>query len=162
MNTRNSGLLFVGMVLILIGILSLISNWVNVNWFGLFFPALLIFFGVWMLIKPRQVGFIGDSNVTFIGEVERSGNWQVKGESFLAFVGDVDIDLTKAEIPLGETSYSFTGFVTDTEIIVPADVGVRLSAAGFISEAKIQGKKEESFLFPLTWTSDNYTSAERK
>lgn len=162
MNTRNSGLLFVGIVLILIGVLSLISNWIHVDWFSLFCPALLIFFGIWMLIKPRQIGFIGDANVVFIGEIERSGQWQASGESFLAFVGDIDLDLTKAELPLGETSYSFTGFVTDAEVLVPANVGVRVSAAGFINEVKLQGRKQESFIAPLNWTSENYADAERK
>ncbi|MFZ6028351.1 MAG: cell wall-active antibiotics response protein LiaF [Chloroflexota bacterium] len=162
MNTRNTGLLFVGLVLIAIGVVSLISNWIDVNWFSLLCPSLLIFLGVWMLIRPRQVGFIGDANVVFIGEIERSGSWQATGESFLTFVGDIDLDLTKAELPLGETSYSFTGFVTDAEVLVPADVGVRLSAAGFITEVKIQGHKQERFLAPLNWTSENYAAAERK
>jgi predicted membrane protein len=162
MNTRNSGLIFMGIVLIGIGIMSLVSIWVHVDWFSLFCPSMLILFGIWMLIKPRQVGFIGDADVVFIGEVNRSGQWQAKGESFLAFIGDIDLDLTKADLPVGETSYSFTGFVTDADVLVPAAVGVRVSAAGFISEVKLPGHKEESFIAPLTWQSENYASAERK
>jgi predicted membrane protein len=162
MNTRNSGLLFFGIALIAIGVLSLFSTWLHVNWGSLFFPALLVLFGVWMLIKPRQVGFIGDANVVFIGEVRRSGQWQVTGESFLAFISDIDLDLTKADLPVGETNYSFMGFVSDADVLVPESVGVSVSAAGFISEVKLSGHKEESFIVPLTWQSDNYASAERK
>jgi predicted membrane protein len=162
MNTRNFGLVLVGSFLILIGLLSLLSLWIDVNWAGLFFPALLIFFGVWMLLKPHQVGFVGDANVVFIGDIDRSGRWQVKGESFLSFVGDVDLDLTQADIPVGETGYAFTGFICDADVLLPASVGVRISAAGFISEVKLPGHKEESFIVPLTWESENYASAERK
>ena len=162
MNTRNSGLLFAGAFLIIIGILSLFSIWFHINWSGLFFPVLLIFFGAWMLIRPRQVGFVGDANLVFIGEIERSGHWPVKGESFLSFVGDIDLDLTQAELPVGETNFSFTGFVTDATLLVPSEIGVQVSAAGFISEIKPAGYKKESFIAPLNWQSENYASAERK
>lgn len=163
MNTRNSGLIFVGIALIGVGVMSLVSTFVHVNWFSLFCPSMLILFGIWMLIKPRQVGFVGDTNVSFIGEVDRSGPWKASGESFLTFIGDIDLDLTQAELPVGETSYSITGFVTDTDVLIPAGVGVRVTAMGFISEVKVSGqKKEESFIAPLTWESENYASAERK
>lgn len=162
MNTRNTGLIFVGVLLILFGLMSLISIWIDVDWFGLFCPSVLIILGIWMLLKPGQISFIGDANISFIGEIKRSGSWQPSGESFLAFIGDLDLNLVHAELSSGETHYSFTGFITDVDMSLPADVGLRISALGFISELKIQDQKQESFIAPLNWFSSDYETAERK
>ena len=162
MKAQNTGLLLAGSALILIGFLSLLSLWVDINWFGLICPSALILLGIGMLLRPRQVGIIGNSNLSFIGEIERSGSWQPDSESFLAFVGDIDLDLTQADLRQGETNYSFTGFVVDADIFIPADVGVKVVQTGFVSEIKVQGHKKDSFLAPLTWVSENYEAAERK
>jgi len=162
MKAQNTGLLLAGSALIVIGALSLLSMWLDINWFGLICPTALILLGIGMLLRPRQVGIIGNSNLSFIGEIERSGSWQPKSESFLAFVGDFDLDLTQADLQMGETNYSVTGFVVDADIFLPADVGAKVVQSGFVSEIKVQGRKNESFLAPLTWVSENYETAERK
>ena len=63
---------------------------------------LLIFIGLWLVLRPRMSG--PDTAVTqkLIGNIQRSGAWAVTNEEFNLLVGDVDLDFRNAQIPLGE------------------------------------------------------------
>jgi hypothetical protein len=159
---RNSGVLFFGGLLILIGVLILAGSIFNVNLWNYFWPVLLILLGVWVLLRPRWPGAKGPVDIVFFNNLRRKGTWQVKGEEILVFLGDVVMDLTSAEIPSGETVYRIYGFIGDVVLTVPQDVGVSVSSAAFINEVKIFGKKHSSILIPIEATSDTYQAAERK
>lgn len=159
---RNQGQIFIGALLILLGVLFLISNVFNVD-IGLFcWPLALILLGVWLLLRPQMVS--PDTTITqkLFGEIERSGTWEVMDEEIWAFIADLDLDMTKAEIPVGETQIRCLGFIGDITLFVPEDVGVRVSSTAFVSEVAIPEHKQESFLSPVHLQSNNYKTAERK
>jgi lia operon protein LiaF len=159
---RNSGVLFFGGLLILIGIMILAGNLFNVNLWAFFWPVLLILLGLWVLARPRWSGAMGPANIVFFNNLRRKGDWQVKGEEIWVFLGNVLMDLTSAEIPSGETVYRIYGFIGDVDLIVPQGVGVSISSAAFINEVKIFGKKQSSILIPIETASEEYDAAERK
>lgn len=159
---RNSGVLFFGGLLILIGIMILAGNLFNVNLWAFFWPVLLILLGLWILARPRWSGAMGPASILFLNNLRRKGDWQVKGEEIWVFLGNVLMDLTSAEIPTGETVYRIYGFIGDVDLIVPQGVGVSISSAAFINEVKIFGKKQSSILIPIETASEGYDVAERK
>jgi hypothetical protein len=159
---RNSGVLFFGGLLILIGVLVLASSIFNVNLWNLFWPVLLIMLGLWVLVRPRWIGPKGSVEFLFFNNLRRKGVWQVKNEEIWSFLGDVFLDLTGAEIPSGETIYRIYGFIGDVDLIVPQGVGVSVSSAAFINEVKLLGKKQSSILLPVDMASEGYESAEHK
>jgi lia operon protein LiaF len=159
---RSRGQIFIGGLLILIGLAFLIGRVFNVDVWVFCWPVGLIGLGVWLLLRPRMVG--PDTVVQFraLGDIRRRGAWEVGDEEFWIGVGDVDLDLTGATIPIGETRLRFFGFVGDVEVIVPEGVGVWVSSTAFLTDGKLLGRKEEHFLVPVHVSSDDYEMAERK
>jgi lia operon protein LiaF len=101
-------------------------------------------------------------NSQFVGDVIRSGEWSVTNEEFRLFVGDVRLDMTRAQFPLGETVIRLNGFVYDADVTVPEDVGVSISANGFVVDTKLGAQHSENFLSGVQLGTANYATAERK
>jgi lia operon protein LiaF len=159
---RNQGQLIAGVAIIAIGLIILFSNLLDINLWGLCWPALLIVLGLWLLLRPQMVGRDAHVSVKLIGDFDRAGAWEPVDEEFWVLVGDIDLDLTGTSIPVGETRFRTYGFVGDVELIVPRDVGVAVTSTAFVSDVKAFGDRRETFLAPLEVTSENYAAAERK
>lgn len=154
--------LFFGSLLLLAGVAFLLGTIFQVNVWDFCWPIGLILVGVWILLRPR-LGF-GNMPMNFrpFGGVRRSGAWQVIDEEVWMFLGDIRLNFAEAQVPSGETSFRFFGFIGDIDVLVPQGVGVALSAAAFINDTKVFGQKRNSFFFPVYITSDDYSTAERK
>lgn len=160
---RNQTQLFFGLLVILIGVLFLIGNLFDISIGAFCWPIGLILVGLWLIMRPRMAGPDTNTNFLFLGDSERSGQWTVTDEEFYVFIGDMDLDFTKADIPVGETEIRAYGFISDIDMFVPADVGVAVHSSAFVTSFKAGGEgDEDSFLMPLNWQSDNYKVAERK
>ena len=157
---RNRGQIVVGGLLLLFGILLILSNVFHFDVSAVCWPTALILLGVWLLLRPRLSG--AGINISPLANIRRVGQWQMSNEEFWIFVGDIRIDLSQAEIPAGETMLRAFGFVGDIRLILPSDVGLSISSTAFVNDVKIQGRKQDYFLAPFTYTSENYATAERK
>jgi len=158
---RNQGQLFAGSLLIFLGLLFLVGTLFNINVWAFCWPLGLILLGVWILLRP-QFNPNTPVNMTPLGSVRRGGAWRVANEEFWILVGDADFDLTRADIPAGETTLRLFGFVNDVTLIVPQGVGFAVSSTAFVTDLNILGQQHESFVMPYTFTSDDYASAERR
>jgi len=158
---RNKNQIVLGAIVIGLGILFLIANVTGIRLGRIFWPLVLISIGVWMLWRPRMV----ESNVSveqrLFGDLKKTGNWKVEETEYWFGVGDADIDLVDADIPLGSTTLRFFGFVGDVDICVPEDVGVSVRATGLVIDAKAFGQHEDHFFTPYVVKSDNYDMADR-
>jgi lia operon protein LiaF len=123
---------------------------------------LLIVVGIFIIVRPDLADFAGPVSQRFLGDIDRRGEWTVQDEAFTAFVGDVDLDMSEAHIPAGETVLKFSGFVGDVTIRVPGDVGVAVQANAVVSELRLDDEKDENFLSPTRGKSANYKLAERR
>ena len=159
---RNQGMALIGALLMIAGSLLLLGNLFHFDLWAMCFPLGLIALGVFVLVRPRMVAPDTRSHLAFIDELERSGPWTLTHEEHWAFVLDGTFDLTRADIPPGETLVRAVGFVNDVEIIAPADVGVALDLASFVTSLKVDGVEEDSFLAPVHWRSDGYKGLERR
>jgi hypothetical protein len=159
---RNRWLILVGILFILWGVLSLISTVFHVNVVAFCLPVALIALGVWLLVHPRVLGPGAAFHLLLLGDLRRSGAWQVADEEIWVGVGDVELDLTQAKIPSGETTLHVLGFVGDIKVRLPPDVGVAVSSAAFVTDARILGQRYETAFDTLHVTGEGYETAERK
>jgi predicted membrane protein len=159
---RNQGQLMLGLVVVVFGVALLVGNLLDVDLWALLWPSALILLGLWVLLRPQLVGSDVAVRQKLLGSIRRSGAWQVSDEEFWLGIGDVKLDLTEAEIPTGETRLRAWNFVGDVRLDLPEDVGVSLNVNALVVDARMFGKKRESFLVPVNMTSDDYETAERR
>jgi len=159
---RNQGQMIIGALIILVGLMFLIGNVLNVNVWALCGPLGLILLGVWLLLRPQLVGADMAVRQKLLGDIHRDGVWQVADEEFWIGVGEIDLDMTHAEVPEGETKIRVFGFVGDVDVLVPEGVGIAVSSTAFVTDARVLGRKRDSIMFPFYQASDDYETAERK
>ena len=159
---HNRGQYHVGVLLIVIGAIFLIARIFDVSVWGIIWPLGLIGVGVWLLFRHRHIDSDTTVNQKFLGDIQRQGAWQVTNEEIRVFIGDIDLDMTQADIPTGETRINVFGFIGDVDILVPKSVGISVASSGFITDAKIMGQKEDKFLGSINKASDNYQKAKQK
>lgn len=160
---RNQGLIVIGIILIAAGLMFLLSNVLDINLAAFCIPVGLILLGVFLIMRPRMLGPGTQSDVLFLGDLEREGAWAVGDEELWSFIGDISYDLTKAVVPKGDSTIRVNGFINDVEIFVPSTVGVALEANGFITSFQPPSQPEEdSFLAPVQWQTANYQTADKR
>ncbi|HSD85792.1 MAG TPA: cell wall-active antibiotics response protein LiaF [Anaerolineae bacterium] len=161
MQNRNN--MVIGSFLILLGGAWFVASMLRISFWAICFPVGLILLGaLFLFARPPLFGPSSESGAHFVGDIVRSGEWPVKNEEFWLFVGDVRLDMTRAQFPLGETTIYLNAFVADIDLSVPSDVGVSLSTTSFVSEAELNGQHVERFLSGVQLSTPDYASAERK
>ena len=159
---RNQSQIWMAVLLIIIGVLFLFGALFHINMWPFLWALLLIFTGVWIILRPRLISPDVRFLQQFIGDVRREGHWSVTDEEITLFIGDIRLDMTEAEIPVGETHLRTIGFVGDVRIILPEGVGISVTSNAFVNDDWVLGKKYDGFLIPIQITSPNYDTAERK
>jgi len=159
---NNSGSMVTGIVLIGLGVIFLLNIWLRIDLWGFFWPALLIVLGVIILMRPRTATAGVRTETLLLGDQHRTGEWTVVREDTWLGIGDVELDFTRAVIPDGETVLRFGGFIGDVRVVVPANVGLSVTANGFISNIKEAGREHAAFFVPNHFESDGYATAERR
>lgn len=159
---RNQGQIIFAVLLIVVGILFLAGNLLNINVWALCWPLGLIVLGVFLVVRPRFAPAGAHVEMKLIGDIQREGPWQVSDEEIWIGIGDLDLDMTQADIPAGETRLRVYGLIGDVDVRLPAGAEVAVSSMAFVTDAKIRGEKREQFLTPLHWSSPGYQTAERR
>lgn len=126
-NKGSKGELITGLFIIFLGVVFLGRNLelfyidLSILW-RVFWPSLLILAGLSFLIGHRGTG---KNNFAFLGGIERkSSPWKLQSGSYTAFMGGVELDLTIADIPDGETTLDLTAVMGGISIYVPKDLAV--------------------------------------
>lgn len=159
---RNRWLILLGTLFILWGLVSLISILFHVNAGAFCLPVALIALGVWLLVRPRPVAPGTGFHLLLLGDLHRTGVWQVANEEIWVGVGDIKLDMTQAKIPAGETTLHILAFVSDVNLRLPPDVGVAVSSAAFVSDARLLERRYHNVFDTLHFVSEGYKAAERR
>lgn len=160
---RDKGQLWLGGVLIFLGLLVLLDNvFVDIDFGSLFWPLIFILVGVLIIVRPRMVNPETEVGVRLFGDVRHLGEWEVNDAEYWSFIGDVKMDMREANIPIGETVLKMYGFIADFKLRVPDDVAVYVDNVGFITESRMFGKRMGGFLTPIHWKSEDYETAKKK
>ncbi|MBP6786103.1 MAG: hypothetical protein KA170_00840 [Candidatus Promineofilum sp.] len=139
---RNQGQIYIAVFIIIAGVLLLLGNLFDINLGAYCFPAGLILLGLFVLLRPRMVEPGTRSHTTLIGDFNRAGPGELTDEEYWAFIIDANFDLTKYDIPPGETIIRGYSFIGDVEIFAPADVGVAVHGSSFVTTLQVNGEKE--------------------
>jgi lia operon protein LiaF len=158
---RKSEIIF-GSIVLGMGVLLLFGAIFKVDVGRLICPAGLIALGVWLIYRTRRGPHHADVNLRFVGDIRRRGAWQVSDDETWGFVLDVNLDLREAALPEGETTFRVGAFVSDIDVILPAEVGIAITSMAFMTETRIDRQHDQQFFLPLEWQSANYASAARK
>ena len=160
---QNRVQVLVGSSLVLFGGGLLVASVLHINFWAICFPMTLIVAGMFFLIaRPPMWEPTTAGNSQFVGDVVRSGEYTVTSEEFRLFVGDVRLDMSRAQFPLGETVIRLNGFVYDADLTAPDNVGVSIVANGFVVDTKLGAQHSENFLSGVQLATANYPTAERK
>ncbi|MFF2091908.1 cell wall-active antibiotics response protein LiaF [Paenibacillus sp. NPDC058174] len=102
-------------------------------------------------------GFIGDIHIGH-------DYWELKPMNISHFIGDTVVDLTKAQIPFGETRLCISSFVGDVKVYVPNDyeVGIQVISSAFVGDVKILGEREGGFFKNVNIYSPAYNDTDKR
>lgn len=101
----------------------------------------------------------------FIGDVHLGNEYfTLKPTNISQFIGDAVLDLTKAQIPYGETKINISAFIGDVKVFVPndSDLGVYVSTNSFIGDMSVLGQKRSGFMSNADMESPHYREAGKK
>jgi len=134
------------LILIIIGSLYLGHNlgylddvYIEQFW-NFVFPILLILAGL-SLLRGKIPG--GSGKTAIMGSVDAGdAPWKLESGSYLAFMGGMDLDLTTAEIPEGETVLDLTAVMGGIDIIVPSHVSVSCEGTAVMGAISLLGNED--------------------
>ena len=113
---------------------------------------------------PKGKGAVVEKS-GFIGDVHIGQDYfQLAPMNISHFIGDTVIDLTKAQIPYGETRINVSSFIGDVKIFVPddMDIGIVAESSAFIGDLKVLNQKQGGFMSSLSAESSYYGEASKK
>jgi predicted membrane protein len=164
--------LFLGIILIAFGIFFLLDNFGVADFGDLihdYWPLLIIVWGLSILLRyrsdpasPANPGTppvdretLKDS-VAFGNYYSNISSSAFRGGSVSTVFGNCDIDLTKATFAPGEHTLKISGVFGDTNILLPKDSAVAVTAKAFLGTLFIFGQRKDAIASELTITSPNY------
>ncbi|WP_214630493.1 cell wall-active antibiotics response protein LiaF [Paenibacillus agaridevorans] len=101
----------------------------------------------------------------FIGDIHMGQDyWELKPLNISHFIGDTVLDLTKADIPYGETKVNISSFIGDVKVYVPNDyeLGIQVVSSAFIGDVKVLGQKEGGLFTNVNVKSPKYSESDKK
>lgn len=101
--------------------------------------------------------FIGD---TFIGH----DHWELRPMNISHFIGDTVLDLTKAQIPVGETKIHISSFIGDVKVYVPNDfsVGVQVNSSCLIGDVAVLDRRQGGLFNQVTVETPAFADAPKR
>lgn len=155
--------IIIGITLIVLGIFSLLSQiFPDVRLGRFLIPLLLIGLGLLLILRPRFTGPEVIVQFPIIGDIRKSGSWEVTQHEIWWFVGSNRLDFSEAVFPQDQATVKIIGFVTDLKVVLPEDIGLRVESSAFFTEySGLQGEQER-FLSYLEEQSPNYLTAEKR
>jgi hypothetical protein len=98
-----------------------------------------------------------------IGHVrsDRSG-WTVNDAVVSTVLGDIALDLRRAELPEGETQLTLLCWIGAIDVRVPPSVGVDVTAQAIVGSVDVLGRREEGFVRDINVRSEDYERQPRR
>ncbi|MBI9045279.1 MAG: hypothetical protein JEZ06_12390 [Anaerolineaceae bacterium] len=153
---------YASLLLIFTGIFLAFGAWLDIKIWAIILPWILILIGSWWLTHKKGDIHENDFHFKFIGLTQREGIWPVKQQAIVTVTGDIILDLTRADIPDGETKFHISGVIGNIILRIPKNVGVTFSSLSMATEAKFLEQEHHSMFLPLQLTDSNYQHTNKK
>lgn len=101
----------------------------------------------------------------FIGDLHVGQDyWELSPMNISHFIGDTELDLTRAVIPYGETKINISAFIGDVKVFVPNDVQLEVSvtASSFLGDISVFERREGGMFRSMQSASPGYKDAEKQ
>lgn len=101
----------------------------------------------------------------FIGDVHLGHDyWELRPTNISHFIGDTFLDLTKAQIPFGETKIAISSFIGDVKVIAPNDpeVGIHVISSAFLGDTRVFDRRTGGMFKSTNSESPFYPDAPKK
>ncbi|WP_186438433.1 cell wall-active antibiotics response protein LiaF [Cohnella terricola] len=101
----------------------------------------------------------------FIGDVHLGNDyWELRPMSISHFIGDTTLDLTKAQISVGETRVYVSSFIGDVKVFVPNDlsVGLQVVSSSLIGDVKVLDQKRGGLFNQMTVETPFFGDADKR
>ncbi|RED63894.1 cell wall-active antibiotics response protein LiaF [Cohnella lupini] len=101
----------------------------------------------------------------FIGDIHLGQDyWELRPMSISNFIGDTTLDLTKAQIPVGETKIHVSSFIGDVKVYVPNDfnVGLQVVSSCLIGDVKVLDQKRGGLFNQMSVTTPSYADTDKR
>lgn len=101
----------------------------------------------------------------FIGDVHLGNDyWELRPMSISHFIGDTTLDLTKAQIPMGETRVYVSSFIGDVKVFVPNDIGVGIQVVSscLIGDVKVLDQKRGGVFNQMSVETPSYADTDKR
>lgn len=155
--------IILGIILVVLGIFSLLNQvFPNLRIGRFFFPLFLIGLGVLLILRPRMAGSGVLIEFPIIGDLRKTGTWEVSQHEIWWFVGSNRFDFSEARFPTGEANIKVIGFVADIKVILPDDVGLFIESTAIVTDYKGLQRKQDLFLNTLEDQTPNYLTADKR
>ena len=151
-----SALIFIGLHLLVprLGFAGFSITW-NIVW-----PVLLIVLGLQILLNRRRK--LSSSSYICSSFTRGGSAWYVDDLYLNQFIGDIDLDLTKAVIPNKEIFFDINGSVGDVAIYLPSYLPVHAKCRVGIGDVEVLERSEEGMGASIDLKTADYDQAERK
>lgn len=106
-----------------------------------------------------------ETHSRFIGDVYLGNDyWELRPMSISHFIGDSTIDLTKAQVPLGETRVYISSFIGDVKVFVPNDpsMGIQVISSCLIGDVSVLDQKRGGLFNQMSVQSPSFSDAEKR
>lgn len=160
--------IIVALIIIAIGVVVLVNNlgYADIHlgqvW-RTFWPLILIAVGLLIIWGSAQARMSSGKWGHPIGDIKvGQEEWELHDMNVRSGMGNVQLDLSRARIPKGETKLDIEGGIGNIDVIVPADLAISAWGKVSLGSVTILGQKADGFSRELRFTSDGYPSATRK
>jgi len=169
---QESGRIFFGLIVIVVGVLFLLGNLIpgfSVGKFiGQFWPVILILVGFYLILGHRRLrrveaNFSAASHNRFIGDMKLDLAGREIGEvNSSIFIGDLSLDLSKASLKSGENYVNASLFIGDGIILVPANFIIKIQAKALVGDLKFERTRDDGVFPRIEYEDEGYSTAERR
>jgi lia operon protein LiaF len=170
-----AGRLALGLLLIAVGVVTL-AHGVGLIGFSFgdllfrYWPLILIALGVFLLYQYNRGPAPGSASTveriehdSIFGDFKLTQpGWRLRDVRVSSVIGDMKIDLSKADIPDGETLIDLSAVVGDIDVWAPLDLPVALDARCTFVSLNHFGRKQDVRLQRYTDTPADFTSSARR
>ncbi|MBB6731153.1 cell wall-active antibiotics response protein LiaF [Cohnella zeiphila] len=106
-----------------------------------------------------------ENHSRFIGDISIGHDYfELKPINISHFIGDTTLDLTRAQIPAGETKIYISAFIGDTKVYVPNDftVGVRVVSSCLIGDVKVMDQKRSGLFNQMNTETPGFSDSPKQ
>lgn len=88
--------------------------------------------------------------------------WVLRDSSIWFVIGELNMDLSTAILEQKETTLVIQGLVGNVNLLIPEDIGVKVSASVMIGQTSVYNQKETGVWNKIDWTSPNYETTDQQ